>query len=73
MATLWPVEDGATARYMGAFYAALATGRSVAGAARDARQVLRTARDSGNPRMWAAFVVLGEPATTFPLRPRNRD
>jgi tetratricopeptide (TPR) repeat protein len=72
VATLWPVEDRAAERYMSAFYASLAGGRSVAAAAREARLVLRQDKETANPRVWAAFVVLGEPATIFPLRPRGR-
>jgi len=72
VATLWPVEDRAAERYMDAFYASLATGRSVAAAAREARLALRLEPGTANPRVWAAFVVLGEPATIFPLRPRGR-
>ena len=41
MAALWPVDDKATAELMGAFYAALAAGRSEAEALADAqRQML---------------------------------
>ena len=70
VATLWPVEDRIAERYMTAFYGALATGKSVAAAARDARIALRA--DRANPRDWAAFVVLGEPSTIFPLKARVR-
>lgn len=70
VATLWPVEDRTAERYMAAFYAALARGRPVAAAAREARTILRG--EAGNPRDWAAFVVLGEPSTVFPLKARAR-
>ncbi len=70
VATLWPVEDRTAERYMAAFYASLARGRPVAAAAREARAALRD--DSANPRDWAAFVVLGEPSTVFPLKARGR-
>jgi CHAT domain-containing protein len=72
VATLWPVGDRAAARYMAAFYAGLASGRTVAAAAREARTALRGQADTANPRTWAAFVVLGEPGTTFPLKRRGR-
>ena len=70
VATLWPVEDRTAERYMTAFYAALATGKSVAAAAREARVALKAGL--ANPRDWAAFAVLGEPGTVFPLRARGR-
>src|SRR5262249_11921285 len=72
VATLWPVEDRSAERYMRAFYGALAAGRSVGAAARDARLALRADKTTDNPRDWAAFVVLGEPETVFPLKPRGR-
>ena len=50
--------------------ATLAQGRTVAAAAREARSTLRGEAD--NPRDWAAFVVLGEPSTVFPLKARVR-
>ena len=70
IATLWPVEDRTAERYMAAFYTALADGRPVAAAARVARTALRA--EAKNPRDWAAFVVLGEPNTIFPLKARPR-
>jgi CHAT domain-containing protein len=70
IATLWPVEDRTAERYMAAFYAALADGRPVAAAARSAGTLVRA--QAPNPRDWAAFVVLGEPSTIFPLKARVR-
>jgi len=72
VATLWPVEDRVAERWMAAFYGALAAGRPVATAAREAGAALRAHPATANPRDWAAFVVLGEPGTIFPLRPRPR-
>jgi len=72
VATLWPVDDGAAEQYMDAFYARLSAGRNVAAAAREAGAALRARPDTANPRIWAAFVVLGEPGTTFPLKRRGR-
>jgi tetratricopeptide (TPR) repeat protein len=70
IATLWPVDDRSAELYMAAFYTSLAAGRPVAAAAREARNALRA--EAGNPRDWAAFVVLGEPTTIFPLKARRR-
>ena len=72
VATLWPVEDKTAERYMTAFYAALATGKSASAAAREAGIALRSDSETANPRCWAAFVVLGEPGTIFPLKARGR-
>jgi CHAT domain-containing protein/tetratricopeptide (TPR) repeat protein len=72
VATLWPVEDRTAELYMTAFYAALAAGRTAGGAAREAGLALRRRPETANPRSWAAFVVLGEPGTVFPLRTRGR-
>lgn len=71
VATLWPVEDRAAERFVTAFYAAIAGGRTVAAAAREARAALRAAPATANPRDWAAFVVVGEPGTRLPLRRRQ--
>jgi CHAT domain-containing protein len=73
VATLWPVADRDAERYMSAFYDGLAGGRTVAAAALGARSALRAQAGTANPRSWAAFVVLGEPGTTFPLARRGRD
>jgi CHAT domain-containing protein len=71
IATLWPVDDRTAERYMAAFYAALAGGRTAASAARAARTALRAHADTAHPRDWAAFVVVGEPGTKLPLSPRR--
>ncbi|MFL5580915.1 MAG: CHAT domain-containing protein [Gemmatimonadaceae bacterium] len=57
MATLWPVDDRATARFMQRFYAGLRAGRTeadaLASAQRDAARDPRTA----HPFYWAGFVM----------------
>jgi tetratricopeptide (TPR) repeat protein len=57
VASLWPVADEITARFMAQFYAALVAGK---GAAR-ALQVAQTAtrRAHPHPYFWAAFVLYG--------------
>jgi CHAT domain-containing protein len=57
LGTLWPVEDGATARFMEAFYDRLASGESP----RDAlRNVQARAAEAGEPTAhWGAFVLFG--------------
>jgi CHAT domain-containing protein len=59
LATLWPVEDGATARLMGSFYRELAAGRSESTALAEAqRTALRDPR-TAHPFYWAGFVLSG--------------
>lgn len=59
VATLWPVDDRATARIVRAFYAELAAGATVGDALRAARQ--DAARRGEAPADWAGFVVVGDP------------
>ncbi|MBK8165077.1 MAG: CHAT domain-containing protein [bacterium] len=59
VATLWPVDDRATARLMERFYERLAAGDPVGVALRAARA--DAARQGGSPADWAAFVVVGDP------------
>jgi CHAT domain-containing protein len=54
VASLWPVEDALTARFMQEFYAAYRAGGSASEALRSAQ--LRT-RNSGSSPVWASFVV----------------
>jgi tetratricopeptide (TPR) repeat protein len=70
VATLWPVEDRAAARFMGAFYEELARGRSVAGALGAAQEAVRATEPGGDPFFWAGYVVLGDGAIEVPLRRR---
>ena len=58
-ATLWPVEDRATARLMEDFYRSLSLGRSeVEALARAQRAALRNPR-TAHPFFWAPFVLVG--------------
>jgi len=59
VATLWPVEDRATARLMNEFYAGLADGKTAEDALRAAQQVLRADPATAHPFYWAGFVVVG--------------
>lgn len=59
VATLWPVDDEATARLWPVFYQSWIRGASPAEALRDAQlSLLRDSRHR-NPRNWAAFQVIG--------------
>jgi CHAT domain-containing protein len=62
LATLWSVDDQATAEFMRHFYTALLTKqRTPAEALADARQTLRKIPRYSHPWYWAAFVLHGQP------------
>lgn len=71
VATLWPVEDRVAQRFMGEFYAALASGRTVAGAVGEAQRALRSRAETSSARDWAAFVASGEGETRIALTRRS--
>lgn len=62
VASLWPVQDRATADLMGHFYRAMwGHGHLPAAAAlREAQKALRRNQHYSNPRSWAAFVLQGD-------------
>ena len=60
VASLWPVNDAATAEFMKAFYGALATGADKAAALDQARQHLLKIPAFAHPSHWASFVLLGD-------------
>ena len=57
VASLWPVEDEITLRFMAQFYAALVRGEGAAGALQLAQMAIRRAHP--HPYCWAAFVLYG--------------
>lgn len=62
VATLWSVDDQATAEFMRHFYTALLTRqRAPADALADARAALRRIPRYTHPWYWAAFVLHGQP------------
>jgi len=62
VASLWPVKDDTTARFMTNFYARLHQASSVASALREAQLELR--QQHPNPYYWAAFTLTGDPQRT---------
>ena len=70
VATLWPVDDRATAAFMSRFYDGLSRGRTAAAALREAQNAVRDDRRTRAPFYWAGFVLLGEGDVRFPLRRR---
>jgi tetratricopeptide (TPR) repeat protein len=57
VASLWPVDDRVTARFMTHFYAALSRDEAPAVALREAQIAIR--RDHPHPCHWAAFTLFG--------------
>jgi CHAT domain-containing protein/tetratricopeptide (TPR) repeat protein len=57
LASLWPVDDAVTSRFMAAFYAALVQGQSHASALQAAQAGLRLSHP--HPFFWAAFCLHG--------------
>ena len=58
VATLWPVQDAATARFMGRFYTELAAGRSEADALAETQRAAARARATAHPFYWAGFALV---------------
>lgn len=59
LASLWPVEDRATARLMARFYRSLAAGRSETRALIEAQRALLRDPATGHPFYWAGFILTG--------------
>jgi len=59
LATLWPVEDRATARLMSSFYRELASGRSESAALAEAQRAALKDPRTAHPFYWAGFVLSG--------------
>ena len=58
VATLWPVQDAATARLMERFYQALAAGRPEAEALAEAQRAALRTRGTAHPFFWAGFSLV---------------
>ena len=65
IATLWSIDDKATALLMQDFFKARASGQSNSEALQSAQQALRTFKDDqgqtpyAQPYYWAAFILTG--------------
>jgi hypothetical protein len=70
VASLWDVDDAATATFMRRFYAALARGRTAAGALAAARRDLARSAPTAAPFYWSGFVVVGDGRLQAPLERR---
>ena len=73
VASLWNVNDEATARFMSLFYGHLGDGLSKAEALRRARSDLRRDKRYGHPYYWAPYILIGEAqkGVTFPASERR--
>lgn len=71
VATLWPVDDRATAQLVRALYRGLAEGRTVAEALQGAQQEVRARAETSHPFYWAGFVIVGDGDATLPLERRT--
>jgi CHAT domain-containing protein len=60
MASLWPVEDLATAALMEQFYGYMARGESLPDALAQAQRQLLSDPDTAHPFFWAGFLLVGE-------------
>jgi CHAT domain-containing protein len=60
VASLWKVNDAATATLMERFYTELKAGRPKAEALRQAQIALLRERATAHPYLWAPFVLIGE-------------
>lgn len=59
LATLWPVNDWATAQLIGRFYRALGRTGDVSGALAEAQRQVREEFRTADPFYWAGFVIVG--------------
>lgn len=66
VATEWLIRDADAVPFVESFYDALARGLPVVDALRDAK--LRALKRGDPPRVWAAFLAIGDPLVTVPLR-----
>jgi CHAT domain-containing protein len=73
LASLWNVDDAASAEWMGRFYEGVRGGQPPDAAARDAKLAfLRGGGRLGHPYYWAPFVLSGEASSAIPVRPAAR-
>jgi len=70
LATLWSVGDREAAWFMGAFYEAAGGGAMVGDALAQAKRAAIVRGDP--PSVWAAFVLVGNPAVRLPLPPAEK-
>lgn len=72
VASLWPVDDGATMELMKEFYAGLSAGHDAATALARAQAEVRREPATSHPFYWAGFVVVGDGTITVDLEARDQ-
>ncbi|MBC8367037.1 CHAT domain-containing protein [bacterium] len=70
-ATLWPVDDLATAHFVEHFYDGLASGEACNVALSSAQEILKSQVETQHPYYWAGFVLIGEGEGRLPLDRRS--
>ena len=71
IATLWKVDDRATARFVRDLYEALARGQMAGEALAEAQRAARASAERSSPRDWGGFVLVGDPTTRVSLGPAS--
>lgn len=71
VASLWAVDDAATARLVEVFYERLLAGDSVALALEAGRGALRRDPETAPPHYWAGFIVVGDGSQRIAVRSRE--
>jgi CHAT domain-containing protein len=66
VATAWRIGDRSAVPFVDGLYAALARGLPVADALRSAK--VQAVQRGDPPRVWAAFLAIGDPLAVVPLR-----
>ena len=69
VATLWDVNDAATATFMEQFYWHLGRGLTPAEALRETKRRLRADPRWSRPALWAGYVLIGNPPAVAERRP----
>lgn len=65
VATLWKIDDDASARLTQVFYQQLAAGQPAVEALRKAQESLLATPQYRDPYFWAGFTVTGDPRTRW--------
>jgi CHAT domain-containing protein/tetratricopeptide (TPR) repeat protein len=71
VATLWPVDDRVTVRFIEHLYHGLENGKPVGVALQDAQLEIRGRAETNHPFYWAGFVAIGDGGMTVVLQRRD--
>lgn len=73
VATLWSIDDEASALLIDSLYRHLAAGRSAAEALREAQKAMIEHPKYGAPFYWAGYAFTGDPRTSTGIVPRSEE